>query len=116
MTFVMKEAVEREIHRLEEAGILKKVSHCEWAAPIVPVPKKSGEVQLCGDYKVTINGALDVDQYPLPRLENLFATVANGKVFSKLDLLQAYQQMLLASGSEKYLTINTHLAMISNSS
>ena len=109
--FALKEAVEKEIHRLEAAGILKKVSHCEWAAPIVPVPKKDGEVRICGDYKVTINGALDVDQHPLPRPDDLFATVANGKVFSKLDLSQAYQQMLLASGSEKYLTINTHLGL-----
>ena len=61
----------------------------------------------------TINsiGALDTDQHPLPRPEDLFATVTNGKVFLKLDLLQAYQQMLLASGSEKYLTINTHLSL-----
>lgn len=87
------------------------MSHCEWAAPIDPVPKKDGEVQLCGDYKVTINAALDVDQHPLPRPEDLFATLAKGKVFSKLDLSQAYQQMLLESNSEKSLTINTHLGL-----
>ena len=109
--FALKEAIEREIHRLEEAGILKKINHCEWAAPIVPVPKKDGSVRVCGDYKVTINEALDVDQYPLPRPEDLFATLANGKTFSKLDLAQAYQQMLLDSESEKYLTINTHLGL-----
>ena len=109
--FALKEAVEREIHRLEETGILNKVSHCEWAAPIVPVPKKDGTVRLCGDYKVTINEALDVDQYPLPRPEDLFATLANGNTFSKLDLSQAYQQMLLDSESEKYLTINTPLGL-----
>ena len=88
--FAPKEAVDKEIHRLWEAGILKKVNHCEWAVPIVPVPKKDGKVRLCGDYKVTINGALDVDQYPLPKPEDLFATLANGKSFSKLDLSQAY--------------------------
>ena len=59
----------------------------------------------------TSNGALDVDQYPLPKPEDLFATLANGKLFSKLDLSQAYQQMLLASDLEKYLTINTHLRL-----
>ena len=79
--------------------------------PIVPVSK---EVQLCGDYEVTINVPLDVNQYLLPQPEDLFATVANGKVFSKLDLSQAYKQMLLASGSEKYLTINTHLGLYTN--
>ena len=37
-----------------------------------------------------INRVLEVDQHPLPRPENLFSTVAIGKVFSKLDLLQVY--------------------------
>ena len=68
-------------------------------------------VRLCGDYKVTINEALDVDQYPLPRPQDLFATLANGKTFSTLDLSQAYQQVLLDSETEKYLMINTHLGL-----
>ena len=59
--FALKEAIERELQRLEESGILKKVSHSDWAAPIVPVPKKDGSVRICGDYKVPINEALDVD-------------------------------------------------------
>ena len=46
--FALKEAIERELHRLEEAGIVKKVSHCEWAAPIVPVPKKMGKCVCVG--------------------------------------------------------------------
>ena len=106
--FALREAIEQELHRLEESEILKKVDHCDWAAPIVPVPKKDW---LCSDYKVTINQALDVDQCPLPKPEDLFATLANGKAFSKLDLSQVYKQMLLDSESEKYLTINTHLGL-----
>ena len=39
---------------------------------------------------MTINQALAVDQYPLPKPEELFATLTGGKVFTKLDLLQAY--------------------------
>ena len=76
-----------------------------------PYPRKMGGVRICGDYKVTINEALDIHQYLLPNQTDLFASVANGKVFSKLDLLQAHQQMLLDSESQKYLTINTHLSL-----
>ena len=89
--FALKEAIEREIQRLEESGILKKVSYCEWATPIVCVPKKDGSVRICDDYKVTINEDLDVDQYPIPKTIDLFTSVANAKVSSKLDLTQAYQ-------------------------
>ena len=109
--FALKEAVEQELNRLEEKGILQKVNYSDWAAPIVPVPKKDGKVRVCGDYKVTVNQSLDVDQYPLPKPEDLFATLANGKTYSKLDLSQAYQQMVLDEESAKCLTINTHLGL-----
>ena len=57
---------------------------------------------------MTVNGALDVDQYPLPKPTDLFTTLAAGQTFTKLDLSQAYQQLLLDENSRKYITINTH--------
>ena len=61
----------------------------DWAAPIVPVLKKDGGIRICGDYKLTVNRAAKVDTYPLPRIDDLFATLAGGKAFSKLDLAHA---------------------------
>ena len=46
--------------------------------------------------------------YPLPRLEELLDTLSGGKIFSKIDLAAAYQQVLLDNDSKKYTTINTH--------
>ena len=57
---------------------------------------------------VTVNPALDIDQYPLPRPTDLFATLASGKYLSTLDLLHAYNQIQLDEDSKKYVTINTH--------
>ena len=106
--FAIKDAIGRELDDLEKQGIIQKVDHADWAAPIVAVPKKDGRFRLCGDYKVTINQALEIDQYPLPKPEDLFATLANGKRFSKIDLSQAYLQLQLDESSTKYVTINTH--------
>ena len=64
--FALRDAVEHELDRLLEAGVVAKVNFSEWAAPIVVVPKKDHRVRICGDYKVTINPVLEVDQYPLP--------------------------------------------------
>ena len=71
------------------------------------MPKKNGRFRICGDYKVTINQALDVDQYPLPKPDDLFATLAGGKQFTTLDLSQVYTQIPLDEESAKYVTIHT---------
>ena len=106
--FAIRAAVGKELDLLEEQGIIEKVSHSDWAAPIVPVPKKDGRFRICGDYKVTVNQVLSVEQYPLPKPDELFATLAGGKCFSKLDLSQAYLQVLLEEESRPYVTVNTH--------
>lgn len=106
--FAIRDAVGKELDRLEREGIIEKVSYSDWAAPIVPVPKKDGRFRICGDYKVTINQALSVEQYPLPKPEDLFATLAGGQAFSKLDLSQAYLQVQLDEQTKPYLTVNTH--------
>ena len=108
MPFALKEAVEKEIERLEKSGSLKQVEYSDWASPIVPVPKKDGTLRLCGDFKVSLNGALEVDQYPLPKPSDLFACLTGGTKFTKLDLSAAYQQLLLDEESQILVTLNTH--------
>ena len=75
---------------------------------MVPVPKNDGHLRLCWDYKVTINPAIEIDQYPLPKPEDLLATLAGGKKFSKIDLTSAYQQLSLEEDCQELVAINTH--------
>ncbi|XP_014876941.1 uncharacterized protein K02A2.6-like [Poecilia latipinna] len=106
--YAARPKVEAELQRLEEQGILTKVEWSDWATPIVAVSKKTGDsVRICGDFKVSVNPVLRVDQYPLPRIEDIFTAVAGGKHFSKIDLAQAYLQMEVEETSKKYLVINT---------
>ena len=106
--YSLKEKIERDLDRLEKLGVIEKVPHSEWAAPIVPVPKSDGGIRLCGDYKVTVNPYLKIDQYPVPSAEDLFAKLAGGQTFTKLDLSHAYQQVVLEEESRKYVTVTTH--------
>lgn len=68
---------------------------------IVPVPKQDGNIRLCGDYKVSVNSEMEVDQYPLPKPADLFASLTGGMKFTKLDLTSAYQQVVLDEESSK---------------
>ena len=102
--YALKEAIEQDLARLERLGIVERVDYSDWATPLVPVEKSDGSVRLCGDYRLTINPDLLVDQYPMPTPEDLFATLAGGTLFSKIDLSQAYNQVLLDPESRKYVT------------
>ncbi|XP_059413408.1 uncharacterized protein K02A2.6-like [Carassius carassius] len=111
--YAIRPKVEAELDRLVKQGIISPVRFSEWATPIVPVVKKGGNVRICGDFKITVNPALCVEHYPLPRIEDLFASLAGGQRFSKLDLSHAYLQVPVNVNSRKYLTITTHKGMFS---
>ncbi|CAC5384235.1 unnamed protein product [Mytilus coruscus] len=46
--------------------------------------------------------------YPIPKTEDLYATLGGGKEYTKFDLNQAHQQIELDEDSKRYVTINTH--------
>ena len=71
------------------------------AAPIVPVIKSDESIHICGDYSVTVNAISILDSYPLPRADDLFTAMSGGKLFTKLDLSHAYQQLPIAEESKK---------------
>nr|XP_037270387.1 uncharacterized protein K02A2.6-like [Rhipicephalus microplus] len=111
--YALREQVEQELANLEKAGVIYRVRHSAWATPLVIVPKKNGkELRLCGDYRVTVNPAIEADQYPLPPPEVIFATLHGGTVFSVLDLSKAYLQLELDERAQELLTINTHLGLL----
>ena len=105
--YALRSKVEAELDRLRMQGVIEPVSFSDWAAPIVPVVKRDGSIQICGDYKLTANQATKTDAYPLPRIEDIFASLSKGKLFSKLDLASAYQQVPLADDSRRFTTNNT---------
>ena len=84
--FALRQKVEQELERLEQEGVVEPVTFSDWAAPIVPVMKGDGGVRICGDYKLTVNKVAKLEVYPLPRIDELFASLSGGQTFSKLDL------------------------------
>ena len=106
--YTLRAKVDQELDRLQKEGIISPVTNSPWAAAVVPVVKPNNKLRLCGDYKLTVNRAARLDTYPIPTLDDLFSGLAQGKVFSKLDMSQAYAQLCLDEDSKKYTVINTH--------
>lgn len=107
LAYALREPVERALDQLVRDGVITPVNTSDWATPIVPVMKKDGTIRICGDFKITLNKCLEVDRFPLPRVEDLLAKLHGGLKFTKLDLSQAYAQLEL-DDSKKYTVINTH--------
>ena len=63
-------------------------------------------MRICGDYK-QLNKVSEIDSYPLPIIDELYAKLSGGSYFTKLDLSNAYQQLVLEDGSQKFTIINT---------
>ena len=97
--YSLKDKVAKELDRLVREGIITPVASSEWATPIVIVPKKDGSIRICGDFRITVNKAIKVEMYPLPKVEDIFAAIGGSTIFSKIDLLQAYLQMELDENS-----------------
>ena len=108
LAFALKSKVDVELDRLLRLGIIYPVEFSDWATPIVPVAKASGDVRICADFKITLNPRVKVVHYPLPRVEELFAKLQGGVQFSVIDLSQAFQQLCLDHSAQQLCTINTH--------
>ena len=109
VSYALRDKVEAELEHLKKEGFIQPVQFADWAAPIVPAMKADKQsLRICGDFKLSVNQASKLDRYPLPKIEDLFAKLAGGKRFSKLDMSQAYQQIPLEENSKKFVVTNTH--------
>ncbi|XP_055604914.1 uncharacterized protein K02A2.6-like [Uranotaenia lowii] len=108
VAYAMCSIVDSELDRLEKLGIISPVEYSEWAAPIVVVRKASGAIRICGDYSTGLNNALKPHQYPLPLPQDIFSKLATCKIFSQIDLSDAFLQVEVDESSREMLTINTH--------
>ncbi|KAI5751278.1 hypothetical protein M8J77_006027 [Diaphorina citri] len=103
-----KEKIEKELDRLEKDGILTKVEHSDWGTPIVPIDKPNGDIRICADYKVTLNKCIQDMNYPIPRIDDIFAQMNGGKYFCTLDLSKAYLHYEMDEQSAMLQSLSTH--------
>ena len=114
VAYAQKPKVEKALTKMEEEGVIKRGNSAPCAAPIVAVNKRDSEdVRICGDFSVTYNSCADVETYPLPKIEDIHEAVRGCKLSTILDISQAYHQIPIATESQPYLTIDTHMGLYS---
>ena len=63
-----------------------------WGALVLFVKNKDGSLHLCIDYR-QLNRETIRNQYPLPRIDELFDQLYGSRVYSKIDLRSSYHQL-----------------------
>jgi len=102
--FAFREKVNKELERLERAGIIEDVTDepTPWLNPLVIVPKPDGNIRLCVDMRCA-NKAIKRTRYPTPTIDDLKSKLRGATVFTKLDMRSAFHQLELSKES-RYIT------------
>lgn len=85
------EIVKKEFENMIEQGLCRP-SKSPWASPLHIVPKKNGDIRVCGDYR-RLNSITIPDRYPVPRIKDFTHHLSGKTIFSTIDLNRAYQQL-----------------------
>ncbi|PLW05783.1 hypothetical protein PCANC_27351 [Puccinia coronata f. sp. avenae] len=96
-------------YRLANGTIQRTTS--PWAAPVLLTGKKEGNLRPCFDYR-RLNAVTVKNHYPLPLTMDLFNSLLNTDMFTKLDLRNAYGNLRVAEGDEDKLAFDIMLGRI----
>ncbi|EDN07425.1 hypothetical protein HCAG_03956 [Histoplasma mississippiense (nom. inval.)] len=68
-------------------------------APVLFAPKKDGTLRLCVDYR-GLNEITVKNRYPLPLISEILDRLAGAKIYTQLDLRDAYHRIRIRAGDE----------------
>eukprot|EP00798_Chlamydomonas_sp_ICE-L_P026337 gene26337-biopygen11291 len=85
--------VQEQVKDLLAKGFISP-SSSPWGSPVLFIAKPDGSWRMAIDYR-KLNKVTVPNRYPLPRIDDLFDQVRGAKVFSNLDLRNAYHNVRL---------------------
>ncbi|GJY27602.1 retrotransposon protein, putative, ty3-gypsy subclass [Tanacetum coccineum] len=80
-----------QLQELVDKGFIRP-SSSPWGAPVLFVKKKDRSFRMCIDYR-ELNKLTVKNQYPLPRIDDLFDQLQRSSVYSKIDLRSGCHQL-----------------------
>ncbi len=80
------------------------------ASPILFVKKKTGELRLCVDYR-GLNSITKKNRYPLPHIDDLLDRTQGCKLFTVIDLKNAFNLIRIREGDEWKTAFRTSLGL-----
>ncbi|GJX74880.1 reverse transcriptase domain-containing protein [Tanacetum coccineum] len=99
-------AIQEEVKKLVDAGIMKEVHYHSWLSNPVMVKKHDGSWRMCVDFK-DLNKACPQDGYPLPEIDWKVESLCGYPFKCFLDAYKGYHQIKMAKEDEEKTTFIT---------
>ncbi|GJU65214.1 reverse transcriptase domain-containing protein [Tanacetum coccineum] len=93
-------AIQKEVEKLVDAGIMKEVHYHSWLSNPVMVKKHDGTWRMCVDFK-DLNNACPKDCYPLPEIDWKVESLCGYPFKCFLDAYKGYHQIKMAKEDEE---------------
>ena len=94
----LESKVEELIQNLLKSGVIRKCQS-PWNTPLVIVGKPDGSIRMCLDFRL-LNSVTEKFSFPMPDMQLLLDCLSKSKIFSSIDLGQAYYQVKLHENSQ----------------
>nr|GEX73044.1 reverse transcriptase domain-containing protein [Tanacetum cinerariifolium] len=99
-------AIQAEVQKLVEAGIMREVYYHDWLSNPVMVKKHDGSWRMCVDF-TDLNKACPQDCYPLPEIDWKVESLCGYPFKCFLDAYKGYHQIQLAEADEENTSFHT---------
>ncbi|GBN01638.1 Retrovirus-related Pol polyprotein from transposon 297 [Araneus ventricosus] len=101
-----KKIVHTQVAEWLEQGTVEPCSS-EYSSPVVIVRKKNGTPRVCIGYR-RLNKVVVKDRFPLPLIEDILDRLQGSRVFSTIDLKNAFFHVDVNKDSRKYTSFVIH--------
>ena len=95
---------------LPEEGIIEP-SDSPWRAQIVITKNEGRKKRMVIDHSQTINKFMQLDAYPLPRIDETVNKIARYRVFSTINLKSAYHQVPIKQSERQYTAFEANMSL-----
>jgi hypothetical protein len=85
-------------------------SQAPFAAPVLFARKGDGSLRFCVDYR-KLNQYTKKNRYPLPLIDETLVRLARAKVYTKLDIRQAFHRIRMSPESEELTAFRTRYGL-----
>ena len=103
----------QELRRYLDKNLSKgfiRASRLESAAPVLFIKKPGSSLRFCVDYR-GLNAVTVKNRYPLPLILEILNRLSRAKIFTKLDIISAFNRLRIREGDESLTAFRTRFGL-----